>query len=243
MTYCAALKLDAGLVFASDTRTSAGVDNASQFCKMKIFERPGDRVLVLLSAGNLAITQTTINLLEKHGRTDDGHPTVWSVSSLFDVAGLVGDAMREVKARDGAYLAQNNLEFNVSFLLGGQIAGEEPRLFNLYSEGNFIEATSETPFFQIGETKYGRPILDRIIRPQTSLADAAKCLLVSFDSTMRSNISVGPPIDILRYERDSLSAGHKWRFHKDDPYLVQIHRLWGEGLKKAFADLPEPPTL
>lgn len=239
MTYCVALMLDEGLIFASDSRTHAGVDNFAKFCKMTVLERPGERVLVMLSSGNLAGTQAVVSMLQQQSKADDGAPTVWTAQTMFDVAGIVGDAMRAVDRRDAPYLAQSEITFNASFILGGQIRGEPPRLFRLYSEGNFIEATRDTPYFQTGETKYGKPILDRVITPATRLPDAAKCLLVSFDSTMRSNLSVGMPIDLLIYERDSLQARRRRRFENDDPYFNALSRKWCEGTRRVFGELPE----
>jgi putative proteasome-type protease len=249
VTYCVAVLLDAGMIFASDSRTNAGVDNIASFCKMTLFERPGDRLIVALTSGNLAISQGTVNLLLQHGR-DTTRANVWNRSSMYDVANLVGDSLREVQKRDGPYLMQKNIDSNASFLVGGQIRGEPPRLFNIYSEGNFIEASGDTKFFQIGETKYGKPILDRVIVRQTRLMEAAKCVMVSFDSTMRSNISVGLPIDLLCYETDAFRAGLYRRFEEGDPYVDMVHKQWGEGLRRAFAELPDldwhagqtPPT-
>jgi putative proteasome-type protease len=159
---------------------------------------------------------------------------------MFEVARLIGEAMREVKSRDGAYLLQNNIDASANFIVGGQIRGEQPRLFHVYSEGNFIEATADTPYFQIGETKYGKPIIDRVIKRSTTLTDAIKCVLVSFDSTMRSNISVGLPIDLLVYEKDALRARLQRRVEDSDPYFQMIHTQWGEGLRRVFGQLPNP---
>src|SRR5262245_53086030 len=196
MTYCVAMSLDAGMIFASDSRTNAGVDQISRFSKMRTFVRDGERVIVMLSSGNLSITQNAINILEQRGRSAGGELTLWNAESMLDIARLLGDTLREVKHRDGPYLMQNNIDSNANFLVGGQIAGEVARLFQVYSEGNFIEATPETCYFQIGESKYGKPVLDRVLQRDTSLIDAQKCTIVSFDSTMRSNISVGLPIDL-----------------------------------------------
>jgi putative proteasome-type protease len=240
MTYCVAVVLDAGMIFASDSRTNAGVDQIATFRKMRTFERPNDRVIVILSSGNLAVTQSAINLLDHRSRADDQQSTIWNVQSMFDVAALLGDALRDVRRRDGPHLTQSNVDASASFILGGQIAGEQQRLFNVYSEGNFIEATRETPFFQIGETKYGRPIIDRVINSHTDLQEAAKCLLVSFDSTMRSNISVGLPIDILCYKNDTLYVTYQRTIGEGDPYFTMIHTEWGAGLRKVFAELPNP---
>ncbi|MDE3010894.1 MAG: proteasome-type protease [Pseudomonadota bacterium] len=239
MTYCVAITLNEGLLFASDSRTNAGVDNIASFCKMRMFERPGDRAIVTLTSGNLAISQGTINLLMQHGR-DNSRLNLWNARSMYDAANLLGDALREVQRRDGPYLLQKSIEASSWFIIGGQIAGEEPRLFMVYTEGNCIEASQDTPFFQIGETKYGKPILDRVIRPATTLREAAKCVMVSFDSTMRSNISVGPPIDLAVIPRDELRISLHRRFAEDDGYLQMVHREWGEGLRRAFAQLADP---
>ena len=237
MTYCVATMIDAGIVFASDSRTNAGVDNISTFRKMRTFERSGDRALVLVNSGNLAITQATINHLEQAIRHST-EPNLMSVFSMYDVAELVGSALREVRHRDGPYLMENNVDGGANFLIGGQIAGEHQRLFMVYAEGNFIEATPETPYFQIGETKYGKPIIDRVITAETAMDDAIKCVLVSFDSTMRSNLSVGMPIDLACYNRESLQLGHVRRFDEHDPYLLSLRQSWGEGVRRAFAQLP-----
>jgi putative proteasome-type protease len=240
MTYCVGMLLDAGMVFASDSRTNAGVDQVSSFRKMRVFERPGDRVITILSSGNLSITQHAINQLENHGRRAADALSVWTAQSMFEVATLLGDCLRQVRQRDGPYLAQTNVDASAAFIVGGQLQGEQQRLFMIYSEGNFIEASAEAPFFQIGETKYGRPILDRVITPSTSLVEAAKCLLVSFDSTMRSNISVGLPIDLVTYNNQSLKRGGQKRILEGDPYFTMIHTQWGEGLRRVFAQLPDP---
>jgi putative proteasome-type protease len=240
MTYCVAMVLDAGMIFASDSRTNAGMDHIAQFRKMRIFERPGDRVIALVSSGNLSITQNAINLLAQRSRSEDEEKSIFAVDSMFEVASLLGEALREVKRRDGPYLAETNVDAGASFLIGGQIGQEPPRLFNVYAEGNFIEATAETPYFQIGEIKYGKPIIDRVITSETSLMDAAKCTLVSFDSTMRSNISVGLPIDLMVYASGSLRVGWKKRIDENDAYFEMIHTQWGEGLRKVFAELPNP---
>ena len=237
MTYCVGIMLDAGLILAADSRTHAEVDNFARFCKMTVFERAGDRVVVLLSSGNLAGTQAVISLL-KQRCVKDGVPNLWSVVSLFDAAMLVSDAMRDVDRRDGQHLTGNDIGFNASFILGGQIKAEAPRLFRIYAEGNFIEASVETPFLQTGETKYGKPVIDRVVARSTSLNDAAKCVLVSFDSTMRSNLSVGMPIDLICYTRDSLEVRMRRRFDEVDAYFRALSKQWSEGLRKAFSRLP-----
>ena len=240
MTYCVGVLLNSGLVCASDSRTNAGVDNVSSFKKMKVFERPGDRVLVIMSSGNLSMTQNVLNLLELAGKKTAGNPTIWSAQSLTEVASLVGDALREVRKRDQPYLVQNNIDASASFILGGQIGDEQMRLFLIYSEGNYIESTPETPFFQIGETKYGRPIIDRVITPASTLVEAEKCVLVSFDSTMRSNVSVGLPIDMVVCENNALRVRLQQRILESDPYYNLIHTQWGEGLRHVFSQLPDP---
>ncbi len=240
MTYCVALMLDAGMVFASDSRTNAGVDQIATFRKMHLIAQAGERLIVIMSSGNLSVTQSAINLLEHQSRASDANKTVHTASSMFEVAGLVGNALREVRRRDGPYLQQNNIDAGASFIVGGQIRGEPQRLFNIYSEGNFIEAAPEMPYFQIGESKYGKPVIDRVIKRDTQLMEAAKCVLVSFDSTMRSNISVGLPIDIVIYDNNSLTVRVQRRIDESDAYFRMIHTEWGEGLRRVFAQLPNP---
>ncbi len=240
MTYCVAMNLDAGLIFASDSRTNAGVDQIARFSKMRIFARDGDRVIVTLSSGNLSITQNALNTLDQRARGGDNQLNLWNAPSMFDIARLIGDAVREVRARDGAHLTQNNIDASANFLVGGQIRGEPPRLFEVYSEGNFIEATPDTCYFQIGESKYGKPVIDRVVSRSTSLSDATKCTLVSFDSTMRSNISVGLPIDLVIYRTDALRIGLQRRIDENDPYFQMLHTQWGEGLRQVFTQLPNP---
>lgn len=238
MTYCVGVRLDEGLVFASDSRTHAGVDNFSRFCKMSVFERPGDRVIVMLSSGNLAGTQAVVSILRQRNERSDT-ANLWGVTTLFDAAMLVSDAMREVDRRDGQYLAHNEAGFNASFILGGQIGAEPPRLFRIYAEGNFIEAGDETPYLQTGETKYGKPVIDWAITPATPLDEAAKCVLVSYDSTMRSNLSVGMPIDLLCYRADSLAVTMRRRLDEGDPYFARLGRQWSKGTRAVFAQLPD----
>ena len=246
MTYCVGVLLKDGIVFGSDSRTHAGVDNFASFCKMTIFERPGDRVLVLLSSGSLAGTQAVISVLtqnaadEARGQVKDGPQSLLTARTMFDVARVVSDAMRGIEQRDKAHLEKSDLSFNASFILGGQIGGEPMRLFRIYAEGNFIEAGDDTPFLQTGETKYGKPILDRVIDRSTSLSDAAKCVLVSFDSTMRSNLSVGMPIDLVCYEKDALAIRKRLRFEQGDAYFDALSKKWSEGVRAAFKELPDP---
>lgn len=237
MTYCVGIKLSAGLVMGSDSRTHAEVDNFATFCKMSVFERPGDRVLILLSSGSLAGTQAVITLLKQRALSKEPH--IFGAKTMFDVATLVADAMRDVGKRDGAHVHGRPGAFSGSFILGGQVHGDDMRLFRLYAEGNFIEAGSDTPFFQTGEAKYGKPILDRVINTATTLADATKCVLISFDSTIRSNMSVGPPVDIACYERDSLRLSRRRRLDADDAGFVEIRRQWAAGALRLFGELPE----
>lgn len=239
MTYCIGVKLESGLVFASDSRTNAGLDNIAKFCKMTVFEHPGERVIVLLSSGSLAGTQAVIGVLNQRCAAGDGSPNLWTANTMFDIAMLVADGMRDIERRDGEYLERADTAFNASFIVGGQIRGEPMRLFRIYAEGNFIEAGIDTPFFQTGETKYGKPIIDRVIAPSTALADAVKCVLVSFDSTMRSNLSVGMPIDLICYEVDSLAVQKRRRFDHGDAYFAALSREWGEGTRQVFRQLPD----
>ncbi|MDD4946564.1 MAG: peptidase [Gallionella sp.] len=229
--------IDSGIVFASDSRTNAGVDYISTFRKMRVFEVAGDRILVTLNSGNLAVTQATVNHLERAIKSNI-EPNLLSVRSMYEVAELIGAALREVRRRDSAFLKENHVDSSVNFIVGGQIAGEDQRLFLIYSEGNFIEATPETRYFQVGEIKYGKPIIDRIIRADTSMNDAIKSVLVSFDSTMRSNLSVGMPIDMACYSRHSLQLAQIHRFDDQDNYMQRLHKSWGEGVRAAFAELP-----
>ncbi|MEJ1963305.1 MAG: peptidase [Gammaproteobacteria bacterium] len=242
MTYCVGVLLADGIVFASDSRTNAGVDNIATFRKMTVFEREGDRVIVLLSSGNLAGTQAVISLLKQRG----DHPpadgaSIWTARTMFDVATRVSDAVRDIERRDGEALLRSASPFNASFIIGGQIKGEPMRLFRTFAEGNFIEAGPDTPFFQTGEAKYGKPIIDRVIVPTTKLGDAIKCVLVSFDSTMRSNLSVGMPIDLAYYERDRLKLAGRYRFESGDPYFTALSRQWSEGVRTVFRQLPDVP--
>jgi putative proteasome-type protease len=243
MTYCTAIKLDAGLVFASDSRTNAGIDHISRFEKMRVFEKPGDRVIVTLSAGNLSVTQNTLNLLERRIQESGSAPTLMTVVSMVDVAGLIGETMREVRQRDAEHLLRSNIDASATFIVGGQLADEAPRLFLVYTEGNFIEASSDTPYFQSGEIKYGKPVIDRVLHDELSLDDAVKLTLVSFDSTMRSNVSVGLPIDLLVYETDSLAVALERRIEEGDAYFRELQRYWNDGLKQAFAQTPGPEWL
>src|SRR5258708_30365734 len=202
MTCCVGLLVDTGLVLLSDSRTNAGGDQINSFRKMGTFQQATDRVLVLMSAGNLAITQAVVNLLHGTPEGSDDRPLIYQASNMFNAARVVGDALRAIHERDAESLKEQGHEFNGTFILGGQIKGEEPRLFHIYSAGNFIESSVDTPYFQIAESKYGKPIIDRVITRSSSLPQAAKCALVSMDSTIRSNLSVGPPLDLPLIRRD-----------------------------------------
>jgi putative proteasome-type protease len=238
MTYCVAIRLDAGLVFLSDSRTNAGVDQISTFRKMTVMEKAGERLIVLMSAGNLAITQAVRQvLLEREPEVD---VDIWQATSLLDAARLVGNAVRKVHARDAKSLQEFGIEFNCSFIVGGQIGAEASRLFMVYSAGNFIEVTAENPYLQIGESKYGKPILDRVITPATSLDEAAKCALISMDSTLRSNLSVGLPLDLLCYEKDALRVTRFALIDERNRYFQMIRSTWGERLKQVFGEIPDP---
>ena len=240
MTYCVALRLNRGLVFAADTRTNAGVDNVAQYRKLHFWRRPGERVMVLLTAGNLAVTQSVVSTLnEQLESSGPDADTLFSVPSMYRAARVVGDAIRSVKQIDGTALEASKAGFQASFILGGQIGTEIPRLFQIYAEGNFIEATDDTPFLQIGEHKYGKPILDRVADPKMRLGEAAKLVLLSYDSTLRSNLSVGMPIDILVYERDSLDVKREKRIAQDDEYFKNLSSAWSEALRQAFAKIDE----
>ena len=243
MTYCVGIKLNAGLVFLSDSRTNAGVDHISTFRKIIVYERSNDRFMVLLSAGNLSISQSVREILQVEQLRDgeDNEPiTIWNAKSMFDVARVLGQAVRRVYDRDAESLKHAGVEFNVSLILGGQVRGEGMRLFHVYSAGNFIEATPETPYFQIGESKYGKPVLDRVITPETPLDEAAKCALVSMDSTMKSNLSVGPPLDLVVYEANRFESDKLVCIDMANPYYRMLHNSWGQKLREVFDSLEDP---
>ena len=233
MTYCIGLCLKDGLVFLSDTRTNAGVDQIGTFRKMSIFQKDNDRFFAMMSAGNLAITQSVKEILLQ-GKN------LWTAQNTYEAAVVVGDAIKQVYERDHVSLEKAGLEFNCNLIFGGQVKGEKPRLFNIYSAGNFIESTPETCYFQIGESKYGKPILDRVLNFATPLNLATKCALISMDSTLKSNISVGLPLDMLVYEKNSLKATKLVTLDDANPYFAMIHRLWGEKLREAFNSIAEP---
>ncbi len=239
MTYCIALKLKQGIVFASDTRTNAGIDNVSCFKKLHHWQKQNDRVFILLSAGNLSITQSVVSLIEENinnNNSDENTTSLMTVPSLNRAARIIGDMIREVKKVDADELDQGQ-GFNASFIFGGQIGNAEPGLFQIYSEGNFIEATDDTPFFQIGEHKYGKPILDRICRPDLTLNEGVKLLLLSFDSTLRSNLSVGMPLDVLVYEKGSHDLTKEVRIEQDNKYFNKLSDGWSSVLCKSFSEV------
>lgn len=238
MTYCIAMRLNAGLVFLSDSRTNAGVDQIGTFRKMTVFENPGDRMMVLMSSGNLSISQSVRQMIAEY-LSPDG-TSIWTASSMVEAAQIVGECIRSVHKRDAESLEKFGIDFNVSLIFGGQIRGERCRLFQLYAAGNFIESHDENPYFQIGESKYGKPIVDRVISPLTPLDEAAKCALISMDSTLRSNISVGFPLDLLVYGADTLSVGRFVTIDEKNQYFQMIRSTWGQQLKSVFESIPDP---
>jgi putative proteasome-type protease len=243
MTYCVAIKINAGLVFLSDSRTNAGLDQINTFRKMIVYEKPDDRFMVLLSAGNLSIAQSVREILQVEQLKENGDSagiTIWNATSMFDAARVLGSAIRRVYQRDAESLKQAGMDFNVSLIFGGQIAGEGMRLFQVYSAGNFIEATPETPYFQIGESKYGKPVLDRVITPDTPLEEAAKCALVSMDSTLKSNLSVGLPLDMVVYEANTYSTDKVVCIDENNPYFKMLHNNWGQKLREVFDSIEDP---
>jgi putative proteasome-type protease len=242
MTYCIGIKLAAGLVFASDSRTNAGLDQISIFRKMIVYEVPGDRFMVLLSSGNLSISQSVREVLQVTTlRDEQGQAlTIWNATSMFDAARVLGAAMRRVYEQDGPSMRQAGLDFNATMIFGGQIQGEAMRLFLVYSAGNFIEATRETCFFQLGESKYGKPVLDRMLTPRTPLDEAAKCALVSVDSTLKSNLSVGLPLDLVVYREGALQSDDIVCIDENNPYFSMIRGTWGQRLREAFESIEDP---
>lgn len=244
MTYCVSMLLDSGLVFLADSRTSAGVDQINTFRKTTVFERPGDRVIVMLSAGNLAISQGVLNLLAEKLATHDAHTmSLHNCPNMFEAARCVGEALREMHTRDGDALKSQGVDFNATFIVGGQIMGEPPRLFQVYAAGNFIEATPDTTYFQIGESKYGKPIIDRVTRRSMALSEAAKCALISMDSTIRSNLTVGLPLDLVIVRRDEYRVSSHVDIDADNRYFQMIRGAWGDALREAFSELPNPDWL
>ncbi len=240
MTYCVGLQIDGGLVFMSDTRTNAGLDNISTFRKMHSWEIPGERCITILSAGNLATTQAVISQLEERSKIpSERSPSILEAPTMFQMASMIGAILRNTIANNAMTGANATSSFNATLILGGQIAGMPPRMFMIYPEGNFIEASEDTPFFQIGETKYGRPIMVRAYERNMSFEDAVKLLCVSFDSTIKANLSVGLPLDLQIIETNALKISHRFRFERDDPYYTSVSEQWGEQLRKAFHALPD----
>ena len=242
MTYCLGILLPSGLVMASDSRSSAGVDQIARVRKMTLISVPGERVIVILSAGNLATTQSVVTRLEEAAGSGDQSHDFHAAHTMFEVADRLGSTLREVIAHDGSFV-QPYGDPSASFLVGGQIAGERPRLFQIYSAGNFVEASDRSCFLQIGETKYGKPILDRALTPESSLDEAAKLALLSFDATTRSNLSVGLPIDLFRYDTDSFSTEHLMTLGSSNAYWNELQRGYSDGLSELIARLPAPPRL
>jgi putative proteasome-type protease len=242
MTYCVGIRLNAGLVFLSDSRTNAGVDSISTFRKMMVYEKADDRFMVLLSAGNLSISQSVREILQVEKIPNgDGEPiSIWNATSMFDAARVLGQAVRRVYEQDGPALRNAGVDFNASMIFGGQIKGEAMRLFLVYSAGNFIEATRETCFFQIGESKYGKPILDRVLTPTTPLDEAAKCALVSMDSTLKSNLGVGLPLDLVVYQEGRFETEQVVCIDEHNPYFQMIHSTWGQRLREVFEGIEDP---
>jgi len=243
MTYCIGIRLNAGMVFLSDSRTNAGMDQISTFRKMIVYERPGDRFMVMLSAGNLSISQSVREILQVE-KIDRGHDlpplTIWNAESMFDAVRVLGSTVRRVYEQDAPSLKASGIDFNATMIFGGQIKGEAMRMFLVYSAGNFIEATRETCFFQIGESKYGKPILDRVLTPATPLDEAAKCALVSMDSTLKSNLTVGLPLDLLVYHAGAFATSEVVCIDDANPYFRMIRNTWGQRLREVFEGIDDP---
>jgi putative proteasome-type protease len=241
MTYCVGLRLNRGLVFMADTRTNAGVDDISMVKKITSWEKPGERVITLMSAGNLATTQAVVSLLDERSKAPkDRNPSILAAPSMFQVATIIGETLREVvrtRVGEGAPVAAS--PFSATLIVGGQIDGSDPRLFLIYPQGNFIEAGNDTPFFQSGETKYGRPILVRAFDPAITFEEAVRLLMVSFDSTIRANLAVAPPLDMVIHERDAFRVGMTRRFEGTDPYFRAISDQWSHSLRAAIEGLPK----
>lgn len=238
MTYCVAVQLEKGQVYISDTRTNAGVDHISTYRKLFTFTVPDERVIMIQTAGNLATTQAVMAKLQQQ-IDENREPNLYTVASMFEVAEIVGQCVREVIAYNNKGNEQKTL-YSCSIILGGQIKGSSMALYHIYKEGNFIRATEETPYFQIGESKYGKPIMDRALNYYTPLTQALRCMLISFDSTIRSNVSVGIPLDVIVYQADSLVLPKGKRVSKHDPYFQSISQQWSETLRQGLLDLPEP---
>jgi putative proteasome-type protease len=243
MTYCCGILVRDGLVMFGDTRTNAGVDNIATFRKLHVFTQPGQRIMAIASSGNLSISQSVVSMVREGWENPDTGETetVMTAPTMFQAAQSVGRAIRQIFHQEGEALEASDVKFDVSFLLGGQIKGERPRLFLLYAAGNFIECTQDTPYLQIGEHKYGKPVLDRAITYDSDLYDALKIGLVSVDSTMRSNLSVGLPIDIIIARRDALVAELNYRIEPGEPYFHDLRERWSAALRAAHAGIPRPP--
>lgn len=238
MTYCVAIKTNAGMVFLSDTRTNAGVDNISKYRKMFTWENPGERVVTMMTAGNLAITQAVISLLQENiDKPQEGIDTILNADSMFRVAEIVGDAMRIIQDRYGTNLAQMGESTMSSIIVGGQRAGGGMRLFHIYSAGNFIEAGEDTPYFQIGEHKYGKPILDRVITVDSPVNVCVTAALLSMDSTLRSNLSVGMPLDLAVVQQGEMRFAQIRRIEDHDPNYHALSEAWSGALRNAFHDM------
>jgi putative proteasome-type protease len=237
MTYCLGILNRFGLVMAADSRTNAGVDYISTYQKLFDFCIPGERVIVISTSGNLSISQGVINQLKRDIKVE-GVKNLYNLPSSYDIARYVGSKCREIQEIDRPWLEKDHIDYHCNFILASQIKGEPPQLFLIYPQGNFIQATRETPFLQIGETKYGKPILDRTITYDTPLEEMAKCALLSIDSTMKSNISVGPPINLIMYPIDNLVIAHKLQLPLGDPYLAKIRKLWENSVRQAFHSMP-----
>jgi putative proteasome-type protease len=238
MTYCLGIITSSGLVMAADSRTNAGVDHISAYRKLFDFSRPDDRALILCTSGNLSITQATIIALENDLKLSEC-PNLHNLTNMYEVARYVGETLRQIQSRERAWLEKDGIDYHCNLLLGGQIRGTDMELYMIYSQGNFIRAMPETPFLQIGEIKYGKPILDRALTFHTKLEDAAKCALLSIDSTMKSNISVGPPIDLVMYHDNSLRLRHQIRLRRGDSYLQEVRQQWEMALQDAFERIPQ----
>ena len=239
MTYCVGLSLEDGLVFASDSRTNAGVDYVTTYSKMHVFNPSPDRLFVILSAGNLATTQEVINHIQRDLDYPGGGPNLANVRYLFEAAEYVGAVSLAVQKEHSGALSQSGVSGETTLLVGGQIAGQPHGLMLIYPQGNYITSSPETPYLQIGESKYGKPALDRIVHPGLSLNQGARLALVSLDATTRSNITVGPPFELATYEKDSLTLGCRCRFDADDSYLIRVREAWNNGIQEAFQNLPK----
>lgn len=233
MTYCLGIITKYGLVLGADSRTNAGVDYISTYQKLFDFSQTGERAILVCTSGNLSVTQAIMNLLQKDLKIPE-EVNIHTLPTLYDIARYIGSKIRLIQEQDRSWLQQDGIEAQCTLLLGGQIKGQEPELFMIYSQGNCIQSSKDTPFLQIGETKYGKPILDRILKFDTPLKAAAKCALLSIDSTMKSNISVGPPINLMMYQKDTFKIEHQLRLGLGDPYLIKIRQHWEMALRDAF---------